>query len=294
MTQHEPVLLHEVISILHPENGEFFIDGTLGGGGHANEIISRLGTSGIFLGCDWDNDAVSKFHATQCEAMPKIILRQSNYTYIPDILQSEQLPKANGLLVDLGFSSDQIENGEKGFSFQHDGPLDMRYGNEETTAAEIVNSWPEQDIAHILKEFGEERFALQIAKRIVEARKKEKILSTHALETIVFHAIPSFARKGKVHPATRTFQALRIVVNHEFENIRTLIHAIPSCLASGGRVGIISFHSLEDRIVKQEFKSLVDSGIAVSRTKKPIIPTQEEMEKNPRSRSAKLRVIEIK
>jgi len=284
---HIPVLLTETIELLNPEPGDFIIDGTLGAGGHAREIIKRIKPNGTFLGIDWDEAAVKNF---QQDA--DII--QGNYADIPNIIQQKNLPKANGLLLDLGLSSDQFESSGRGYSFQKDEPLDMRYNTEDEdapTAQEIISSYPESKLADLIWELGEERHARRIAKAIVETRRKEKITSTKELAEIITHAVPG---RGRMHPATKTFMALRICVNRELENLKSILGKLPEIIAPEGRVVIISFHSLEDRIVKQHFRKLEQEGRAVRLTKKPIIPSREEITDNPRSRSAKLRAIEIR
>ncbi|MCX6788779.1 MAG: 16S rRNA (cytosine(1402)-N(4))-methyltransferase RsmH [Candidatus Jorgensenbacteria bacterium] len=293
MTIHKPVLLHETIEILSPQSGEFFIDGTLGGGGHANAILDRIGKSGTLLGIDWDADAISRFEKTN-EGRAKIFVRNSNYNSIPKILTDEKMPKADGLLLDLGFSSFQIEDASRGFSFQSDGPLDMRYSREGLTAAEVVNGFREEELADIFWKFGDESFSRQIAKKIVEERRKERILTTGRLRDVVVEAFPVRFRNGRVSPATKVFQALRIYVNKEFENIESILGNLSECVKSGGRVAVITFHSSEDGIVKKAFQGLVKSGIAELINKKPIAPTREEVLENPRSRSAKLRAIKLK
>lgn len=290
---HEPVLLNETIRILDPKPGEFFIDGTLGGGGHSKAILERVGATGMLLGTDWDNDAVSRFEKENKARGKGVLIRNANYRQIPDILKKEKLPHADGLLLDLGFSSDQIESAEKGFSFQYEGPLDMRYAKEGETAAEVVNGLREEELADIFWKFGDERFSRQIAKRIVEERRKKRILTTTRLAEVVASAFPARFRNGKVNPATKVFQALRIYVNREFENIESILGNLNECVKSGGRVAVISFHSSEDRIVKRRFNELVKAGKAEHLTKKPIAPTRDEIQRNPRSRSAKLRAIQL-
>ena len=290
---HEPVLLNETIRILDPKPGEFFIDGTLGGGGHSRAILERVGAAGMLLGTDWDNDAVLRFEKENKSHGKRVLVRNANYRQIPDILKKEKLPHADGLLLDLGFSSDQIESAEKGFSFQYEGPLDMRYAKEGETAAEVVNGLKEEELADIFWKFGDERFSRQIAKRIVEERRKKRILTTTRLAEVVVSAFPARFRNGKVNPATKVFQALRIYVNREFENIESTLGNLNECVKSGGRVAVISFHSSEDRIVKRRFNELVKAGRAKSLMKKPIAPTRDEIKRNPRSRSAKLRAIQL-
>lgn len=288
---HTPVLLHEVIEALNPQPGEFFIDGTLGAGGHARAVIERIGKFGMFLGTDWDPDAVLNFKAPEVGTVQKIITRNASYTAIPEILHDEELPKADGLLLDLGFSSTQIDDAKRGFSFQHDGPLDMRYTTAGETAAEIVNSYRENELADILYKYGDERFSRQIAKHITDARRTQRIMTTRRLAEIVVEAMPARFRHGRIHAATKTFQALRIYVNHEFENVESILGNLEKVMKLGGRVAVITFHSLEDAIVKKKFQELVRAGQAELIMKKPLAPTKEEVEKNPRSRSAKLRAI---
>lgn len=292
MSIHKPVLLHETIEILNPKVGAFFIDGTLGGGGHANAIVERIGKSGTLLGTDWDKEAVERFEKTEAQRA-NVILRNANYDSIPEIVKNEKLGMADGLLLDLGFSSFQIEDAKRGFSFQADGPLDMRYAKEGATAGDVVNGLREEELADIFWKFGDERFSRQIAKRIVEERRREKILTTGRLRDVVTSAFPARFRNGKVNPATKVFQALRIYVNHEFENIESLLGKLQEVVRVGGRVAVITFHSTEDGIVKNAFREMVKAGKAELLTKKPIVPTREEVHENPRSRSAKLRAIQI-
>ncbi len=288
---HTPVLLQEVLQALDPKPGEFMIDGTLGAGGHARELIKRVGKFGMFLGTDWDPDAVLHFKVPESGEVQRVIVRNASYTAIPEILKDEELPKADGLLLDLGFSSTQVEDAKRGFSFLHDGPLDMRYTTGGISAAEVVNSYRENELADILYQYGDERFSRQIAKRIVEERRTARIMTTRRLADIVVTATPARFRHGRIHAATKTFQALRIYVNHEFENIESILNSLDGVLKPGGRVAVITFHSLEDTIVKKKFQELAKEGKAELLMKKPLAPTDEEVEKNPRSRSAKLRAL---
>ncbi|MFH1162265.1 MAG: 16S rRNA (cytosine(1402)-N(4))-methyltransferase RsmH [Candidatus Jorgensenbacteria bacterium] len=309
---HTPVLLEEVIRVMEPKPGDFIIDGTLGGGGHARELAKRIGPSGMLLGIDWDADAVRRAKETLSTlTIKRLAIVQGNYAELSAVLAKEKLPKADSLLLDLGLSSDQLADSGRGFSFEGDEPLDMRYdpksGNP--SAAEVVNGTREEELADIIFRYGEERNARRIAKAIVAARRKEKILRTPDLIRVIESVVPrpSFAKlppspklrrtgrtgKGKFHPATKTFMALRIFVNREFENLETILEKLPAVVRRGGRAAIITFHSLEDRIVKKCFQELVKSGKATLLNKKPIIPTREEIFKNPRSRSAKLRACTI-
>lgn len=302
MLIHKPVLLNEVIKVLDPKSGEFFIDGTLGGGGHTAAIAKCLGSNGRILAVDVDDEAVKRVAAefkisnfppeANSPSENKFQIFYSSYTEIPEILKKEKLPKANGLLLDLGFSSFQIDDPQRGFSFLHDAPLDMRYDvhSKNISAEDVVNGMNEKDLADIFWKYGEERWSRVIAKKIIDERKKRRIHTTTELAYITEKAI---SRKGRTHPATKVFQALRIYTNKELENVETIMRRIPDIIAKNGRVAIISFHSLEDRIVKNAFRDIVKSKKAEFINKKPIIPTRAELLNNPRSRSAKLRAIHI-
>jgi len=311
---HTPVLLKEAIEILNPQKGEFFIDGTIGSGGHSEAILGKIGPSGKLLGIDWDEKAIESLKVQKFKNSENIILVNGNYADLMKILEKEKLGKTNGLIVDLGFSSEQLGGG-RGFSFMKDEPLIMRYSNKGLTAAEIINSFSEKDLADIFWKYGEERFSRQIAKKIIEERKKGRILTTFELVEIIKKAVPKFYERGRLHPATRVFQALRIYVNRELENLEILLKNIPEILKTkgraphinnlqsekgdlneglcGGRVAIISFHSLEDRLVKNYFRQMAKEGYVEILTKKPITPTKEEVKNNPRSRSAKMRAIRV-
>jgi len=296
---HIPVLLQEVMELLNPQSGEFFIDGTLGGGGHAIEILKRIAPSGKFVGVDMDAQAILRFVEKvqkECRGIlpeTSFFITQSNYACIPDILEEKKMSKADGLIIDLGFSSYQIDDSERGFGFRIDGPLDMRYGGFGIKAEDVINTYSETEIANIIFRYGEERFSRRIASAINRARQKKKIETTRELAEIVLNAYPMRQKHRRIHPATKTFQALRIFVNNELENLETALKFLPIIMRKGGRVSIISFHSLEDRMVKEAFKNLKKLGYVEIMTKKPITPTLEEVEKNPRSRSAKLRVIQF-
>lgn len=298
---HIPVLLKEVIEILNPVSGEFFIDGTAGSGGHSAVILEKIGLTGKLLCVDWDAGVIKKLHITLCKRSliqcNNVLLINGNYADLSEILESlkaEKLEslKADGLIIDLGFSSEQLGGG-KGFSFMKDEPLDMRYAKEGLTAAEIINSFSEKELADIFFRYGEERFSWQIAKKITEERKKKRILTTFDLVEIIKKAAPKFYEKGRIHPATRVFQALRIYVNNELENLETILKNLDKILKLKGRAAIISFHSLEDRLVKNYFRQMAKDGKAEILTKKPIMASEEEIKNNPRSRSAKMRAIKI-
>jgi 16S rRNA (cytosine1402-N4)-methyltransferase len=218
----------------------------------------------------------------------------SNYADVENICMQEKILPIHAVLADLGFSSEQIDDPQRGLSFMHEGPLDMRYdrSSENISAAQVVNSFSQEALGDLISVYGEEPYARKIARVLIEERKKERITTTRRLTEIIEQIVPR-RRWHCIHPATRTFQALRIYVNHEFENVQTLLRSAQNIVAPGGRIGIISFHSLEDRIVKQTFKAWEQDGIVHIITKKPIIPTDDETEKNPRSRSAKLRIAEM-
>lgn len=299
---HIPVLLNETLEGLDLKPGKFIIDGTANGGGHLRAIIERMG-EGKILAVEWDKDILertkvrlnAKFQNPNDKL--EIIWANDNYAHIPEILEREKLGKADGLLLDLGFSTEQLES-QKGFSFKEkdaDEPLDMRYDTTEglPTAAEVINSLREEDLANIIFQYGEERFSRYIAKGIVESRKEERIITVRQLVEIVKKSVPKFFKKGEMDVVARTFQAIRIYVNAELENLESILKSIPDIMAIGGRAAIITFHSLEDRMVKKRFADLEKEGRAKIINKKPIGPTQEETARNPASRSAKLRVIEI-
>lgn len=289
---HAPVLLEETIHALDLHAGDFVIDGTVGGGGHASALLERTGIEGRFLGMDWDRDAISRVRERFVEGPHKLFV-QGNYAELPAVLAAHRLPKADALLIDLGFSSDQIESSGRGFSFRRDEPLDMRYDAEAEveTAAELVARSSVSELARIFREYGEERRALPFAKGIVEARRKRPIRTSGALAELIERL--AGGRRGKTHPATKVFMALRIAVNGEMTNVAKALANLSAVVKPHGRAAFITFHSLEDRLVKNAFRSLAKEGKAVLITKKPIGPPREEIIKNPRSRSAKLRAIEI-
>lgn len=290
---HIPVLLKEVMDGLDPKPGEIMIDGTANGGGHTRAIADRVAPDGKVISIEWDKEIFKKLKSDieNSEYRDRVVAVNDNYANLKNILSGLEVEKADGVLLDLGFSSVHVDISGRGFSFQKDEPLDMRYNQDQAvTAYEIVNSWPELEIAEILKKYGEERFAYRIAKSICENRKREKIGTTLQLVDVVRGAVPAFYRKGKINCATRTFQALRIAVNGELDNIENVLPQMIDVLNSGGRIAIISFHSLEDRIIKNFFRDKSKEGLLKIITKKPITAAKEEAFENPRARSAKLRV----
>lgn len=287
---HEPVLLEEVLSLLVEDRDGLYLDATLGLGGHAEAVLRSLSGEGRLLGIDLDPEALSR----SCERLEEFGGRfrcvQGNFKDLARILQNEGFFPLAGALFDLGVSSLQLDKASRGFAFQREGPLDMRLDPANPlTAARIVNEWPAEQIELLLREFGEEREAPRIARWIVEARSKEPFETTGDLASLIEARVPRF---GHLHPATRTFQALRIAVNGELENLTRGLGDVLPLLRTGGRIAAISFHSLEDRIVKNVFRSFAGNGTCRNVTDGPVTPRQEEVERNPRSRSAKLRVVE--
>ncbi len=289
---HTSVLLQETIEQLQIKAGGKYIDGTLGGGGHSFEIL-KLG--GKVLGIDVDEDALEfineEFRSKNQELRDNLTLVKGNFKDIDRIAKENEFETVAGILLDLGVSSHHFDAAERGFSFQHEAPLDMRMDKDlHVKAGDLVNVLTKNELTDLFTKLGEERFTRSIVARIVEARKAKRIETTTELSNIIRRAVP-FSKKG-INPATKVFQALRIAVNDELNN---LIEALPKAvglLESGGRLAVISFHSLEDRIVKRSFLEFKEKGLGSIITKKPIIPTEEEIEKNSRSRSSKLRVFE--
>jgi len=288
---HVPVLLRETLEFLNVRSDGIYIDATLGGGGHAEAILQILepGT-GKLLGIDRDPAALARAHERLVRFGEKVILQEGNFAEIDQLHAESGLPPADGLLADLGLSSMQLEDASRGFSFDRPGPLDMRMDpHARTTAAEIVNRTPERELADLIFKFGEERFSRRIARGMVKARP---IRSTTELAQVVTRAIPSRTGLYHVHPATRTFMALRMAVNQELESLETFLSKALDVLAPGGRLVVLSFHSLEDRLVKHAFQAWKREGKAEVLTKKVVRPGEAELQSNPRSRSAKLRAAE--
>ena len=298
---HVPVLLDEVVKLLCPAGRQgraTIMDCTLGLGGHARALLQNSGMDARLVGMDADEGNVIFSQQNLAPFRGRVRFFHSNFTCAPEILDEIGLKCVDALVADLGFSSNQMEDPDRGMSFreQLNGPLDMRFDRSSSgTAADIVNKSGEKEIDELIRRYGEERFHRRIARAIVEARKKGGINTTAELARIILSAVPSSSRKGRsgIHPATRTFQALRIAVNDELGNLERLLEILPDLLCCGGRAAIISFHSLEDRLVKHAFADLVETGQAISLTRKPIAAGEEEIASNPRSRSAKLRGIEI-
>lgn len=324
-TLHVPVLLQEAVAGLSIRPGSVVVDATLGGGGHTREILRRVSPEGSVIAFDTDADALDHFREaarsdkflTTALAKRSLILVHKNYSLLGGVLEDERIRVVDAILADLGFSSDQIEDGARGFSFQKSGPLDMRLDRETElrtdhslalTAEKIVNTFSQGEIEKILREYGDEGESRRIARAIVVARGKKPFTTTDELSAVIENVYPKGKRyRMKIHPATKTFQALRIVVNREFEHLERFLLEAVKHLRPGGRLAVITFHSGEDRIVQQFFKKQIQGcicppGFPVCRcgkksilkilTKKPMTPNDQEVKDNPRSRSAKLRIAE--
>lgn len=292
---HTSVLLQESIDALSIKKDGVYVDGTLGGAGHALEIAKHLGPDGTLIGFDLDSNAIVRGQAKLAPAKCRIILVQENFRNIDQVLQENNIDHVDGILLDLGWSSFQIADANRGLSFQADGPLQMTLKDNPTdsdiTAWDIVNTWDEQLIADTIYTYGDERASRKIARAIIEARKKKTIDTTFELVAVIHSVIPKKPWM-RTNPATKTFQALRIAVNDEYGAVREVLEKGFAQLASQGRFAIITFHSGEDRIVKNYFRDQAHAGHARLITKKPITPSDTELAHNPRSRSAQLRIIE--
>jgi 16S rRNA (cytosine1402-N4)-methyltransferase len=296
---HIPVLFQESLDSLQIQDDQVYVDGTLGGAGHAYAIAAQLSPQGTFIGCDVDYDAITRAQDRLHNLSCKKYFVHDNFRTIATIVDRIGISQIHGVLLDLGWSSFQIADPSRGLSFAHDGPLDMNLAkglaqDDQLTAYEIINHWEEATLADIFYAYGDETKARTIARHIVTKRKKQPIATTHELAETVIEAI--FTKKRpthfKIHPATKVFQALRIMVNDEYQTITEGVTQSFRLLAPGGRLAVITFHSGEDRIVKQLFKEFATNGQGVLVHKKPMSPSLSEIRANPRSRSAKLRVIE--
>lgn len=291
---HTSVLLHEVIEGLSLASGERVLDGTVGDGGHSEMICTKVGSEGMLIGLDLDEQAIKKTKQTLTQCTARVELVCENFRNADKVLRSLGIDEVDAIVLDLGLRSGQLEGSGRGFSIRRDEPLLMTFkrdpASNERTAYEIVNSWSKDDLVEILQEYGEERFAGKIADAIIRKRKKNSISTTTELVAVLDEVLPERYKRGRLHFATKTFQALRIAVNDELGALQEFLEKAPEILAPSGRIAIISFHSLEDRIIKNNFKAKKDIGDYVNISKKPIIPTREEREKNTKSRSAKLRI----
>lgn len=316
---HEPVMLKEIVEYLQPKNGGYFIDCTLGGGGYTLALAKKVGKRGKVIAIDLDEDAIQNMELKIKDLkLNNIELVHGNFKdlskIVHNILKKERNKKFNGLVFDLGLSLHQLQDGSRGFSFLLDAPLNMNFSRQdergdvsESKTVKIVNYYSERELEKIIREYGEEKFSRQIARKIIQHRQNKKIETTKELADIVSEGVPNRFKKGKTNPATKTFQALRIATNNELESLKEVLPQAVDLLEKGARLAVVSFHSLEDRIVKRFFKEesrdcLCPPNFPICQcdhvatikilNKKPIIPSTEEIEKNPRSRSAKLRVVE--
>lgn len=290
---HEPVLLNEVLSHLSLKSGDTVVDGTVGGGGHSEAILKLIGPKGLLIGMDQDQEALDRAQERLKNVSSNFILKKSNFVYLDEILASLNVSQVNAVLLDVGFSRDQVEASQRGFSFLREGPLDMRMDlSQARTAQDIIMNASEQELQDIFWHYGEERQSRRIARAIVQDRDTRAFNTTRDLASLVERISPPKLRFARLHPATRIFQALRIAVNDELRVLQETLPKAFHALTPNGRLAVISFHSLEDRLVKQYFVSVKNEKSGIILTKKPIIPTEEEISRNPMSRSAKLRVVE--
>ncbi len=288
--RHAPVMPQEVLEWLAPQPGDIYLDGTLGLGGHARLVAEKIGANGALIGLDRDDDALAVAAERLKDAPCRVKLVKSRYAEMISASESVGIAGVDRILLDLGVSSLQLDKAERGFSFMRPGPLDMRMGQAESlTAQELVMTLPEEKLARIIYEYGEERFSRRIAKSIVETRAKETINTTDRLAEIVANAQPG---RGKIHPATRTFQALRMAVNDELGELETGLQAAVKLLNPGGRLVVITFHSLEDRLAKNVLRTMAEDNMITLPKKKVVKPSRAECLVNKRARSAKLRVAE--
>jgi len=303
---HKPVLLDETISCLNCKKDGIYVDGTLGRGGHTAALLEKIEDDGLVIALDRDSQAINS--VKDSIESKNLILEHANYIEIKSVLDKHKIDKADGMIFDLGVSSPQLDNSSRGFSYKNNGPLDMRMNRDQKlTAADIVNNYSQKEIKNIIYDYGEEKWAARIAEFIIAYRKKKKIETTFELVDIIKAAIPASARSSGGHPARRTFQAIRIATNNELNQLTVMVSNAVDKLKSGGRICIISFHSLEDRIVKHKFRKLASDCICPPEipvcvcdkesivkiiTKKPIRASQKEVDENYRARSAKLRVAE--
>lgn len=292
---HQPVLLKEVMTFLDPKPGDHIVDGTVDGGGHAESIVTKIMPGGKFLGLDFDETMLAACKA-RIGDREEVFLHHGNYADLPSIITEERFGEADGLLLDLGFSSEQLARSGRGFSFGDSAagePLLMTYDDSRRPVRDILRTMSEKEIADIIFEFGGERFSRRIARAIAEREKRRPIMLAGELADIVRNALPGGYERGRIDPATRTFQALRIYANDELGSLERILGSLGGVLKPGGRAVIISFHSLEDRIVKHAFQALAKEKKAEILTKKPIAASPGEIKENPRSRSAKLRAVRM-
>ena len=305
---HQPVLLQETIENLKIKPEGIYVDGTIGGAGHAVEVCKRLSGSGRLIGIDQDADAIEAARSRLIQYKERVTILRGNYCNLTEMLKQEGIQSVDGILLDLGVSSHQLDDAERGFTYREDVPLDMRMDRRQALSArEVVNDYDEKELYRIIRDYGEERYAKNIARHICRARQEQQIATTGQLTEIIRASIPVKARAAGGHPAKRTFQAIRIEVNRELEVLQDSLEGMIDFLNDGGRICVITFHSLEDRIVKNIFRKAENpctcppdfpvcvcgkkpKGIIV--TRKPVVPSEEEMKTNTRSKSSKLRVFE--
>lgn len=306
--QHKSILLNECMEGLSIKADGIYVDGTLGGGGHSFHIVQRLSDKGRLIGIDQDEDAIEAATKRLAQFKQRVTIVRDNYEHFQEILSTLSIPAVDGILLDLGVSSYQFDEADRGFSYRFDAPLDMRMDKrQDFTAKDLINSYSEAELYHIIRDYGEDKFAKNIAKHIVLERAKKPIETTFELSEVISHAIPMKIRVQGGHPAKKTFQAIRIALNRELEVLEESLDGMIKALKPGGRLCIITFHSLEDRIVKRAFRTAEDPCICPKDfpictcgrkslgkviSKKAILPSDLEREENPRSKSAKLRIFE--
>lgn len=306
--QHKSILLNECMEGLSIKADGIYVDGTLGGGGHSFHIVQRLSDKGRLIGIDQDEDAIEAATKRLAQFKQRVTIVRDNYEHFQEILSTLSIPAVDGILLDLGVSSYQFDEADRGFSYRFDAPLDMRMDKrQDFTAKDLINSYSEAELYHIIRDYGEDKFAKNIAKHIVLERSKKPIETTFELSEVISHAIPMKMRVQGGHPAKKTFQAIRIALNRELEVLEESLDGMINALKPGGRLCIITFHSLEDRIVKRAFRTAEDPCICPKDfpictcgrkslgkviSKKAILPSDLEREENPRSKSAKLRIFE--
>ena len=285
---HQPVLPDEILKWLEPRPGGTLVDGTLGGGGHTRLLAAQVGKDGLVIGLDRDPAVVVRAE-TQLRGLP-VAVAHANYADLPEVLAELNLEHVDGIVLDLGLSSDQLLDANRGFSFSAEGPLDLRFDpSSGQGASQLIARLGERQLADMIYRYGEERYSRRIARRIVKEREKQPIRTADQLARIIRASLPHFKTRPRIDPATRTFQALRIAVNEELKWLEVALERLPGCLSPGGRMAVISFHSLEDRLVKNAFR---DDARLEGLTSKPLVASEREVAENPRARSAKLRVAE--
>jgi 16S rRNA (cytosine1402-N4)-methyltransferase len=307
-SQHIPVMPGPVLELLNCKPGGVYVDGTIGAGGYARSILDKSAPDGVMLGLDWDLEAIERVRKGLAGYGQRLILEKADFADIRRVLHEHGILQVDGIVADLGVSSFQIEEPQRGFSFMHEGPLDMRMDRDlPQTAADLVNTLPEKDLADLIYRYGEERLSRRIARAISETRRKGRIENTRQLAELIRKAVPGTRDSFRIHPATRTFQALRIAVNREIDSLQRFLPEALGVLNPGGRLCVVAFHSLEDRVVKETFRAWARScrcpresaacqcgGKPLVRllTRKALRPSPDEIERNPRARSARLRAVE--